>query len=193
MGQIRASGGKVAQTRPPVKGFRATRQSVRSSFKASAARARAGSSVQASERGVNRSFLPRVIHSITPSLHQSTPLRCRNRARSRREACCWALRWRIPPAASRAKCAGFAAGGRWFRSGGEGNGLKVPAGAFSLVIGPPSGLTRLFGQRVRSRTLTAFQYSEFPARRAATKEFWGPRTCSKNGMCCFRISAGRLE
>jgi hypothetical protein len=49
------------------------------------------------------------------------------------------------------------------------------------------------GQRVRSRTLTAFQYSEFPARRAATKECWGPRTCSKNGMCCFRISAGRLE
>jgi hypothetical protein len=48
--------------------------------------------------------------------------RCRNRGRLRREACGWASRWRIPPAASRATCAGSAAGGTQFRSGAERNG-----------------------------------------------------------------------
>src|ERR1035437_7017160 len=38
------------------------------------------------------------------------------------KACCWAFRWRIPPAASRARCARSAAGGRLFRSGAEPNG-----------------------------------------------------------------------
>jgi hypothetical protein len=69
--------------------------------------------------------------------------RCRNRVRPRREACCWALRSRIPPAASRAACAGSAARGNWFWSGAERNGLKPQVGAFSLVIGPTYGLTCL--------------------------------------------------
>jgi len=80
--------------------------SARSSFKVSAAWARAGSIVQAPERGaweaVSGRFLPRMCF---------TSPRCRNRGRPWRAACCWAFRSRIPPAASRATCAGSVAGG----------------------------------------------------------------------------------
>jgi hypothetical protein len=40
-------------------------------------------------------------------------------------------------------CACSAAGGNWFWSGAERNGLKPQVGGFSLVIGPTYGLIRL--------------------------------------------------